>query len=79
MRYHLLRGIALGIALAGLAGCASPEDLRQQDEANCAGYGYQPNTADFDTCLKKESDARQAYEQADRHLLWVPAFGTGAM
>lgn len=79
MRHRLLPGVALGLALAGLAGCASPEELRRADEASCAGYGFTPKTTDFDACLQREQLARQEYEHADRHLLWVPAFGTGGM
>jgi hypothetical protein len=79
MHHHLLPGIALGLALAGLVGCASPEELGREDKANCAGYGYQANTADFDACVTRESVARQEYQQVDRHLGWVPVFGTGGM
>ncbi len=45
--------------VAWLAGCASPEELRRQDEATCRGLGFQQGTADFSTCLQRESLARR--------------------
>jgi len=45
------------LAVAG--SCVSPEELRHQDEATCAGYGFQAGTADFATCLQRESLARR--------------------
>jgi hypothetical protein len=47
-----------GLALVGLCSCASPEELRAQDEAACAGYGFQPGTLQFAECLQRESLAR---------------------
>jgi hypothetical protein len=49
----------LGAALVGLAGCVSPEELRAEDEATCAGYGFQRGTPDFAACLQQESLARR--------------------
>jgi hypothetical protein len=48
----------LGLALTGLCACASPEELRAQDEAACSGYGFQPGTPQFAECLQRESLAR---------------------
>jgi hypothetical protein len=48
----------LGLALIGLCACASPEELRAQDEAACTGYGFQPGTPQFAECLQRESLAR---------------------
>jgi hypothetical protein len=45
--------------LAVAASCVSPEELRHQDEAKCAGYGFQTGTADFASCLQRESLARR--------------------
>jgi hypothetical protein len=47
------------LLLAALAGCVSPEELRQADEAQCAGYGFQSGTPDFAACLQRESLARR--------------------
>ena len=59
----MLRGI-LGFilaicVLAPAASCVSPEELRRQDEATCAGYGFHPGTDAFATCLQRESLARR--------------------
>ncbi|MGC2201410.1 MAG: hypothetical protein WA633_14880 [Stellaceae bacterium] len=54
-----LAGVALALALA-LTSCVSPEELRRDDEAACAGYGFHPNTDAFATCLQRESLARRA-------------------
>jgi hypothetical protein len=42
-----------------LASCVSPEELRREDEATCAGYGFHPGTDAFDSCLQKESLPRR--------------------
>ncbi|HUK60112.1 MAG TPA: hypothetical protein VLV50_12850 [Stellaceae bacterium] len=42
-----------------LAGCVSAEELRQADEARCAGYGFQLGTPDFAACLQREDLARR--------------------
>jgi hypothetical protein len=47
-----------GMALIGLCACASPEELRAQDEAACRGYGFQLGTPLFAECLQRESLAR---------------------
>ena len=57
----------LGLALVALCSCASPEQLRAQDEAACTGYGFQPGTSLFAECLQRESLARNA----------APAVGLG--
>jgi hypothetical protein len=45
--------------LALVAACVSPEELRRQDEATCAGYGFYPGTDAFSACLQHESLARR--------------------
>ena len=41
-------GFILAIcAFAPAASCVSPEELRRQDEATCAGYGFHPGTDAF--------------------------------
>ena len=58
MRY--LRFAALfGTILAGLTACISAEQLRAEDEAACAGYGFQHGTPEFAGCLQQESLARR--------------------
>ena len=53
-------GFILAIcAFAPAASCVSPEELRRQDEATCAGYGFHPGTDAFATCLQRESLARR--------------------
>jgi hypothetical protein len=44
-----------------LTSCVSPEELRREDEATCAGYGFHPGTDAFASCLQKESLARRAF------------------
>jgi hypothetical protein len=52
-------GWSAGVFLAlALAGCVSPEELRAQDEAACAGYGFAPGTPDFAGCLQRQALAR---------------------
>jgi hypothetical protein len=59
MRDAVTQALAMVFMLCGLAGCASPEELRAADEAACSSYGFQPNTSDFSACLQHESLARQ--------------------
>ena len=42
-----------------LASCVSPEEFRREDEATCTGYGFDPGTDAFASCLQKESLARR--------------------
>ena len=53
-------GLAWMICVLALASCVSPEELRREDEATCAGYGFHPGTDAFATCLQRESLARRA-------------------
>ena len=45
--------------LSALSGCVSEAELRAQDEAQCASYGFERGTPDFAGCLQKESLARR--------------------
>ena len=45
--------------LTPAASCVSPEELRREDEARCAGYGFRADTPEFATCLQRESLARR--------------------
>ena len=58
----LRRTLALALAiylLALVASCVSPEELRREDEATCAAYGFHPGTDAFANCLQRESLARR--------------------
>jgi hypothetical protein len=52
-------GFAQAICALALASRVSPEELRREDEATCAGYGFHPGTDAFATCLQRESLARR--------------------
>jgi hypothetical protein len=41
--------------LASAASCVSPEELRREDEATCASYGFYTGTDAFVSCLQRES------------------------
>jgi hypothetical protein len=51
---------ALCVLALALASCVSPEELRREDEAACAGYGFHAGTDAFASCLQRESLARRA-------------------
>jgi hypothetical protein len=48
-------GFAWVLLALALASCISPEELLREDEATCSGYGFQPGTDAFATCLQRES------------------------
>jgi hypothetical protein len=56
---YLVTSALFGTVLAALAACASPEQIRAEDEATCAGYGFQRGTSEFAGCLQQESLARR--------------------
>ena len=71
-------GFALAIcALALVASCVSPEELRREDEAACADYGFKPSTNDFANCLQRESLARR-YLAAPTPPYWGWGYWGGA-
>lgn len=51
--------IVAALAVVSLFGCVSPEEMRRQDEAQCASYGFAPGTPDFALCLQREALARR--------------------
>src|SRR5215472_13008902 len=59
MRKHISRFVLPIWLLAVTASCVSPEELRREDAAACAGYGFQLGTDAFATCLQRESLARR--------------------
>ena len=50
------------VCAVALASCVSPEEVRREDEATCAGYGFQAGTDAFASCLQKESLARRYWD-----------------
>jgi hypothetical protein len=40
----------------------SPEELRREDGATCARFGFHPGTDAFASCLQKESLARRYWD-----------------
>jgi len=63
-----LRLAAMIAALVTLAGCVSDAELRQQDEAQCASYGFKPGTDAFASCLQHEALARRY--RLDQMQMW---------
>lgn len=59
MARRAVLALSSGLALLGLAACVSPEELRQQDAAACASYGFKPGTPEFAGCIQRESLARR--------------------
>ncbi|HUK60111.1 MAG TPA: hypothetical protein VLV50_12845 [Stellaceae bacterium] len=51
--------VMLVASAVALSGCATPEEVRQRDEAACSSYGFQPGTPDFAACLQREDLARR--------------------
>jgi hypothetical protein len=51
--------LVLAFSAIALGGCATAQDIRQRDEAACTSYGFQPGTAEFASCLQRESIARR--------------------
>ena len=72
MSRQFVVAILTAAALLGLASCASPEQLRAEDDAACASYGFPRGTSDFANCMQRESLAR-------RYSPWLgpPPFGFG--
>ena len=46
-------------ALLALAGCVSEAEIRAQDEAQCASYGFERGTPAFAGCIQQETLARR--------------------
>lgn len=74
MSHRLFSFVAAGLALASLAACVSPEELRREDEAACLSYGFQAGTNDFAACLQRESLARR-YQLTPQYPMWGPPGG----
>ena len=59
-----------------LAGCETPEQIRQADEQQCASYGFQPGTVPFAECLQRERLAAR-YQLDTGWGPWGPAWSPG--
>lgn len=59
MSRKILRIMLALATLASLASCVSPQELRAQDEAACASFGFKPGTDAYAGCLQQESLARR--------------------
>jgi hypothetical protein len=70
-------GFALAVCALALTSCVSSEELRQEDEATCSGYGFRPGTDAFASCLQKESLARR-YWAAPSLPYWGWGYWWGA-
>jgi hypothetical protein len=73
------RSVAFASVVCALAltSCVSPEDLRREDEATCAGYGFHAGTDPFASCLQKESLARR-YSASPPAPYWGWGYWWGA-
>ncbi len=65
-----IRAALLVGAVASLAGCATPQEIRLADENQCGSYGFQRGTVAFSQCLQQESLAR-------RYGWWSPGWPPG--
>jgi hypothetical protein len=61
MTRKIAAAVVLSAALVSLGACVSPEEIRAQDMAVCAGYGFQQGTPDFANCMQRESLVRRTY------------------
>jgi hypothetical protein len=69
----------VGITLA-LGGCVSPEQIRANEQATCAGYGFEPGSTDFAQCMMTVDQERRNREAAaatawDAHVYSTPIPG----
>jgi hypothetical protein len=66
-------------ALSALSACISDAELRAQDEAQCASYGFERGTPAFAGCLQQETLARRyilnSYDAGPPG--WGPFWGPG--
>jgi len=58
-----------------LASCVSPEELRREDKATCAGYSFHAGTDAFATCLQRESLARRYWGVPPPNWGWGAGWG----
>ena len=67
---RLSLGLAWVVCAVALSSCVSPEELRREDEATCAGYGFHPGTDALASCLQKESLARRYWAAPPPNWGW---------
>jgi hypothetical protein len=72
-------GLAWMICVLALASCVSPEELRREDEATCAGYGFHPGTDAFATCLQGAASPDCVPATAVLGILGLLGPGVGAV
>ena len=63
------------VCVVGLASCVSPEALRREDEATCAGFGFHPAPMPLLPASKRESLAQHALTSYPPPPYW----GIGAL
>jgi hypothetical protein len=80
--WSFVTSCAVVIGSAALLGaCASPEELRAQDQQMCQGYGFTPGTDPFAKCMmtadqkRKDKDAQWLRDQQKKNeaMLAKPA------
>lgn len=57
------RMVVFALAALGVVGCASPEQIAAQDDAQCRSYGVRPGMPQYVNCrmmLANQRDARSA-------------------
>jgi hypothetical protein len=74
-RHAMTRTILLLSLLAGsLAACASAKDTEARNEARCQARGLEPNTKNYEECMRQVDAERSArMEQRRREALEQPA------
>lgn len=63
IRYAVRMGLVI-MTLGMLGACASPEELRQADTAQCSGFGFKPGTDAFAGCMQNLATTRQQKSDA---------------
>ena len=75
MKKKIAAALVSSVALTSLGACVSPEEIRAQDMAACASYGFQQGTPDFAACMQRESLARRSYLYAPAPYGFYGPFG----
>jgi hypothetical protein len=65
------------IAVASLAGCASPQQLGAQDDSACQSYGAIPGTPAYSDCRLRLAEMRNQNSDAFRRSLAGGLANTG--
>ena len=59
------RAAALALLFGALAGC-NAEEQKKLDMQACTGYGFQPGTNEFATCMMQTAQQRQNRQAASQ-------------